>query len=88
MEIYLNAETYHRLVAALAAIPVDPASSPVDRADAVRTALGLVGDVWPSSIAADAMTEHLGDVSLVACGPAPTTIRRTAPGPSDRRQDT
>ena len=53
MDIYLADTTYRALVHALAAIPVDPASSPADRADAVRTTLGLVGDVWPSSIRGD-----------------------------------
>ena len=52
-EIYINSETYRRLVAALTAI--EPCAFTGDRETQIQFALGEIADVWPESIQA---TDH------------------------------
>jgi len=56
-EIYLNDHRYNQLVAALAAMPIDAASSEADVRDAVTMALGSAG-VWPRTILADVIASR------------------------------
>jgi hypothetical protein len=73
MSHYLDDKTYARLIDALLNVEPDVVTGRVE-ADGIKIALGEIGDIWPSTIRADAALSA-GIVRLVYSSSAPQPNR-------------
>lgn len=56
IEVYLPTAIYDRLIAALMAAPRECAWTGAPDADQIKIALGEAADIWPASIAPEALS--------------------------------